>query len=107
MAVSPDSPTWAVGDRYLPTAVHEEADHTLLSDEQLINERDRLRKQLDELTDNPGSAPVVGQMLVNMDQRIDRMTDELTRRALSRTPSSADPSTRLRYRSSARGNLVR
>jgi hypothetical protein len=107
MGLSPESPTWAVGDRSLPVAVDQGANHTLLSDEQLIGERDRLRNQLDELTDNPGSSPVVGQMLVNIDQQIDRMTDELTRRALSRSPSPVDPGTRLRYRSAARGTLVR
>jgi hypothetical protein len=107
MGVSPGSPTWQVGDRSLPTAVKEEANHTQLSDEQLISERDRLRSQLDELTENPGSSPVVGQMLVNIDQKIDRMTDELTRRALSRNPSSPDPSSRMQYRSAARRTLVR
>ena len=62
--------------------------YSLFADEQLINERDRLRVQLEELTMNPGSSPVASQILVNMEQEIEHMTDELRQRALSLHPSS-------------------
>jgi len=58
--------------------------YDLFTDEQLISERDRLRNQLDELTINPGSSPVISQILVNMAQKIERMTDDLRQRAISR-----------------------
>ena len=61
--------------------------YRLFTDDQLIIERRRLRLQLDELTLNPGSSPVVSQILVNMEQEIERMTDELRQRAISRHPA--------------------
>jgi hypothetical protein len=90
----PGGPTDATGP-----ATNDQSSYASLSDLELILERDRLREQLDDLTVNPGSSPVVGQMLVNIDHQIDRMTDELTRRALSRHPSSPRPETRQHYRS--------
>jgi hypothetical protein len=90
----PGGPTEATG-----SATNEQSDYASLSDLDLILERDRLREQLDDLTINPGSSPVVSQTLIDIDQQIDRMTDELTRRALSRHPSSSGPNTRRRYRS--------
>ncbi len=62
--------------------------YRLFTDDQLIIERRRLKLQLDELTMNPGSSPVVSQILVNMEQEIEHMTDELGQRAISRHPSS-------------------
>ncbi len=62
--------------------------HHWLTDEQMLIERDRLRSQLDELTMNPGSSPTTSQVLVNMERAIERMTDELRQRAISRHPSS-------------------
>jgi hypothetical protein len=98
MDVSPEPVTPATPSR--PTAVTgEEAydDYTSLSDLELILRRDHLRVQLDELTVDPGASPVTNQLLVNIDEQIDRMTDELTRRALSRHPASPGPA-RQRYR---------
>ena len=66
-------------------------DYTSLSDLELILERDRLREQLEVLTVDPARSPAVCQMLANIDQQIDRMTDELTGRALSRHPTSPGP----------------
>jgi len=60
----------------------------LYADEQLISERDPLEIQLEDLTLNPESSPVISQILVNMEQEIERMTDELRQRARSRHPSS-------------------
>ena len=72
---------------------------SLIGDEQLVSERDHLRDRLDELTKNPGSSPVASQILVNMEREIERMTDELRQRALSRHPSSGGMSVLRRFRS--------
>jgi hypothetical protein len=68
--------------------VDNEISYRLFTNEQLIVERRRLRDQLDELTINPGKSGVVTQTLVNMEHELDRMTDELRQRAISRHPSS-------------------
>jgi hypothetical protein len=102
VGISPDSGASATPESPTPAtkpATNDEASYTSLSDLELILERDRLREQLDDLTDNPGSSPVVSHLLVNIDEQIDRMTEELTRRALSRHPSSSGPNSRQRYRS--------
>ena len=70
------------------TSTGEVISYELLTDEQLIVERDRLRQQLNSLTMNPGSSPIISQILVNMEQEIERMTDELRQRAISLHPSS-------------------
>jgi hypothetical protein len=80
-------------------AAADDIDVTPLSDLELILARDRLRAQLDELTANPRSSRVTGQMLVDIDRQIDLVTDELTRRALSRHPAFSGPTSRQRYRS--------
>jgi hypothetical protein len=77
----------------------DDVDYTSLSDLELILERDRLREQLEELTVNPARSPAVCQLLADIDQQIDRVTDELTRRALSRHPTSPGPNSRRHYRS--------
>jgi hypothetical protein len=105
MSVSPGPVRSAIPG--LPTSVTEAAPDddfnvTPLSDLELILERDRLRTQLDELTVNEGTTPVTSQMLVNIDKQIDRITDELTHRALSRHPAFTGPTTRQRYRSFVR-----
>jgi len=53
----------------------------MIDDEQLIIERDRQRKHLDEVTTNPGRYPAVGQLLSGIERDVERMTDELIRRA--------------------------
>ena len=63
-------------------------DYALHADDQLIAERDRLRTQSDELTAQPGGTPGVSQLLVSIEQEIDRITDELMQRARSRHPSA-------------------
>ena len=60
--------------------------YPLLTDEQLIIERDRLRERLDELTATRGSSPVDCQLLVNIEREIEHMMDELLQRARSRHP---------------------
>lgn len=71
-------------------------DYTMIDDEQLIIDRDRQRRQLDELTVNPGSSPAIGQLLSNIEREVERMTDELIQRALSRHPASRTVLGRLR-----------
>lgn len=61
--------------------------YRLFTDKQLISERTRLRARLEDLTMNPGSSPAVGQVLVNMERDLERMTDEVGRRSIARHPS--------------------
>jgi hypothetical protein len=63
-------------------------DYALHADDQLIAERDRLRNQSDDLTMHPGGTPGVSQLLVTIEQEIERITDELILRARSRHPSA-------------------
>jgi len=55
------------------------------SDDELLAECAKRRKQLDVLATHPGVSPAVGQILVSMDYEVERMTDELVRRLNSRT----------------------
>jgi hypothetical protein len=80
------------------TLLHGDESYPLLTDDQLIIERDRLRDQLEELTVNPGSSPVVCQLLVNIEHEIEHMMDELLQRARSRHPSSGGLGSRQRLR---------
>lgn len=65
------------------------------SDEELILERDRRRKQMDELTMRRGASPSLIQLIVSIDREVERMTDELTRRATAKHPASRSLRTRL------------
>ena len=62
--------------------------YALYADDQLTAERDRLRIQSDELTMQSAGSPGVSQILVGIEQEIDRITDELLQRARSRHPSA-------------------
>ncbi len=62
--------------------------YALHADDQLIAERDRLRTQSDELTMHSAGSPGVSQLLVGIEQEIERITDELLQRARSRHPST-------------------
>ena len=88
MGTQPDIPTGAQRARSRRTGTDSDVNYRLFTDEQLIVERGRLRDQLEELTMNPGSSPVASQILANMEQEVERMTDELRQRALSLHPSS-------------------
>jgi hypothetical protein len=69
---------------------------SLLTDEELLVERDRRRLQRERLTRHPGTSPAVGRLFVSMDRDIERLTDELVRRVLVRRPwSPRSPSTSL------------
>src|ERR1700722_15389898 len=88
MGAQPNIPTGAQRARSRRTGTDSEVNYRLFTDEQLTVERRRLRDQLDELTMNPGSSPVASQILANMEQEIESMTDELGQRARSLHPSS-------------------
>ena len=66
------------------------ADYSAYSDDWLLSERDRKQRQLDELTRHPDRSAVCS-LLVSLDGEIERITDELIRRARSRHPSSRGP----------------
>ncbi len=72
--------------------------YSTYTDEELIIERDRQREHLDELTLHPDPLPSVGQLLTGIEREIQRLTEELLRRARSThsTPRSLD--TQLRFR---------
>ena len=80
--------TGSVSGRGRRVVADADVDYSLLNDEQLIVERARLRSQLEELAANPGSSPVVGRMLQDMEREIERMTDALRHRGRSHHPSS-------------------
>jgi hypothetical protein len=80
------------------TLAPDDENYSLLTDEQLKIERDRLKEQLDELTAARGSSHVDCQLLVNIEGEIEHMMDELLQRARSRHPSSGGLSARLRLR---------
>jgi hypothetical protein len=58
------------------------------SDDQLIVERDRRQRDLEELTLRRDHTSTSCARLVSLDREVDRLTDELIRRARSRHPSS-------------------
>jgi len=64
------------------------ADYRAYSDDQLVAERDRQQRRLDELTRQQGHPSATCSQLVSLDADVEQMTDELIRRARSRHPSS-------------------
>ena len=84
--MQPTTTTWTPPDRWKST--EEGITYGLLTDQQLVTERARLRVRLDDLTMSPGSSPAVSQILVNIEQEIERITDDLRRRAISRHRST-------------------
>jgi len=83
MLLGPRDATWTRGGEPSLQEVTGVANFSQLSDDQLIIERDRQRRRLDELTVNPGSSPAVCSLLVSIDHDVERMTEELIRRARS------------------------
>jgi len=99
MATRSDEPSRRQRGGPVRTRIDGATSYILFNDEQLVIERDRCQEQADELRRHPGRSPAVGQLLVSIEDEIDRMTDELLRRARSRHPSSRRLSSRLRFRS--------
>jgi len=96
MSVHPDNLAWTQSDVPIRVVIDAESDYTTFGDDQLIAERDRQKKQLDELTMHPSSSPAVGQLRSSIEGEVRRMSDELLRRARSRHPSSRRLGGRLR-----------
>jgi hypothetical protein len=88
MAVHPDNLTWTQSDAPIRVILDGDTDYTRFDDQQLATERDNQRHQLDELDHHPASSTAVVQLRATLQREVDRMTDELTRRARSRHPSS-------------------
>jgi hypothetical protein len=65
----------------------------LATDEQLVVERQRHRRQLGLLTMNPGTSPAIGPVFDSIERAIEHIDDELIRRVLSRNPWSPAQST--------------
>ena len=63
-------------------------DYRQYSDEQLTEERDRQQRQLEELTRHLDHPSATGRQLVDADDAVERIDDELIRRARQRHPSS-------------------
>jgi hypothetical protein len=99
MNSQPNTPTWGQQTESELAMTRGGTSYSLLSDDQLIVERDRLRERLDQLTTIPGSCQVDCQVLVNMEREVEHMMDELLQRARSRHPSSGGLSSRPRLRS--------
>jgi hypothetical protein len=91
-----DASAWDQNGVTQLTLLHGDKIYPLLTDDQLIIERDRLRDQLEHLTVNPGGSPAVCQLLVNIEHEIEHMMDELLQRARSRHPSSGGLGSRQR-----------
>src|ERR1700692_3442875 len=79
--------------------IHGFTDYIAYSDGQLILDRDRKRKRLNELNPQLGTSPAVDQLFADIQQEVERMTKELTRRANARQPAPRSLSVRLGFRS--------
>lgn len=71
-------------------------DYSDVSDEYLLDERDRQQRQLDELTLHSYHSDAVDHLRQSIEREVQRMTGELRRRARSRHPSSRGMADRLR-----------
>ncbi len=96
-----DNPSSNAGKRHR-MRVYEITGYTAYTDDELIIERDRQRKRLDELTLQPGTSPSIVQLLVGIEGEVERMTDELMRRARARHPASRSLTNRLGFGPSTR-----
>lgn len=96
MSVHPDNLTWTRSDTPIRVVLDAETDYTRFDDEQLMIERDKQGHQLEELTLQRSSSPAVAQLRETLQREVERMTEELHRRARSRHPSSRGLTARLR-----------
>lgn len=96
MSAHPENLTWTQSDTPIRVVLDAQTDYTMFGDEQLLTERDRQRKQLEELTMHPGCSPTVSKLRASIDHEVERMTDEIRRRERLRHPSSQSLSGRLR-----------
>ncbi len=73
------------------TTAQDVVDYSRYADDELIAERSRRQRQLDELTLYALGETDASALLVRLDEEVERITDELIRRARSRHPSSFHP----------------
>lgn len=71
-----------------PALATTDVDYRVYTDDQLIAERDHRQRRLEELTRRRDHTTAICSQLVTLDGEVERMTDELIRRARSRHPSS-------------------
>jgi hypothetical protein len=103
MSVQPDE-SWTESGEPIRIRLDLATDYSGLTDEQLLDERDSQRKQLEELTMHPGTSPAVLQLRSSIEREVGRMTDELRRRHPSRESTSARGRHRLRLRRATTGS---
>ena len=96
MSVHPDNLTWSRSEVPIRIDLEGDTDYSMFGDDQLRLERDRQSQQLLELVLHPGGSPAVAQLHQSLEREVERMSDELRRRARSRHPSSRGLSGRLR-----------
>ena len=99
---SREDPSVAQGHDLPQATIHGFTDYIAYSDGQLILERDRKRRQLQELNSHLGTLPAVDQLFADIEQEVERMTKELTRRANDRRPAPRSLSMRLGFRTATR-----
>jgi hypothetical protein len=73
------------------TTAQDMLDYSRYSDDELMTERARRHRQLDELSLFAEGESDASALLVRLDEEVERITDELIRRARSRHPSSFQP----------------
>ncbi len=73
------------------TTAQDMLEYSRYTDDELIAERARRQRQLDELTLFAEGQSDASTLLVRLDEEVERITDELIRRARSRHPSSFHP----------------
>jgi hypothetical protein len=96
MSVHPDNLSWSRSEVPIRIDLNGDTDYSMFGEEQLRTERDRQSEQLHELVLYPGGSPAVAQLRRTLGREVERMTDELRRRARSRHPSSRSLTGRLR-----------
>ena len=74
-----------------PAPSHATLDYGHYSDDQLIAERERRQRQRDELMLRADGEAATYTLMVSIDGEVERITNELVRRARSRHPSSFNP----------------
>ena len=71
-----------------PTTAQGTLDFGRYSDDQLMAERERRQRQRSELSLHTDAEPAAHTALASIDREVERINDELIRRARSRHPSS-------------------
>jgi hypothetical protein len=88
MPIRPSFLTRAKDGDPSPTTADATPDYRAYDDDELLVERDRQQRRLEELTLHPDPGQANCSRLVGIDGEVERITDEMIRRARSRHPSS-------------------